>query len=86
MREEIQKVAKDWDISIEVLSLEQAEDLKNSVRQKYTDGGTDGVLWGHLTDYSVLRDSYAWAFIDEFVDWEYKDKEECLLFFNQEDE
>lgn len=27
--------------------------MKNSVRQKYTDRGTDGVLWGHLTNYET---------------------------------
>ena len=75
MYEEIQKVAENWEIPIEILSSEQAGHIKNSIYQKYTDGGMEGVLWGHLIDYSVLRDSYAWAIIDEFVDWDYKDKE-----------
>ena len=83
---EIQKVAENWEIPIEILSSEQAGHIKNSIYQKYTDGGMEGVLWGHLIDYSVLRDSYAWAIIDEFVDWDYKDKEESLLFFNDEDD
>lgn len=80
---EIERVANDWEILIEILSSEQAEDIKRSISQKYTDGGTGGCLWGHLINYSVLRDSYAWAIIDEFVDDE--DKEECLLFFNDDE-
>ena len=58
--EEIQRVANNWNISIEILSSQQAEKIKMGTRQKYTDGGIEGELWGHLVDYSVLRDSYAW--------------------------
>lgn len=84
--DEIQEVAKNWEISIKMISSEQARCIRKSIYQKYTDGDIEGVLWGHLIDYAVLRDSYAWAIIDEFIDWECEDKEECLLFFNDEDE
>ena len=78
---EIEKVAKTNKISIEVLTLEQAQKVKNSIFQKYSNKKKCAFLWESFVDFSIVNDKDGWALIADFVE-----AKPCLMFFDDEED
>lgn len=86
--QQIQSEADCYNISIEVLSLEQAETIKKSIFQKYLLPNSmkeiSGIksLWDDLinyADYPLENDEDEWKLLRDFIN-----REECLVFFEKE--
>lgn len=73
---EIKKVAKDNNIFIDELSVEQIIELKNNIMKKYICNYKCGFLWEHLKTPSIISDNEGWKKICDFIG-----NKKCVMFF-----
>lgn len=73
---EIGKIANIYKIPINMLTVEQVENVKKSINQKYLNKNKSTFLWESFVDFSIVNDKEGWIKIADFVE-----NKKCLMFF-----
>lgn len=81
IKKEVMNAARDLDVNLEQIPVDQAQSLVSNIVDKYAAGKLRLWIYEHLVDYEAVCNDESWTWIPEFVG-----ESESIVFFFPKDE